>query len=139
LPQSSASRKGYDLFISHANTDKLNYINDLQKVLAKLGINIFYDENSIGWGDNRKQKILNGVADSEFAIIVISGNFFGREWTERELQELLHRQNSIGQKIILPLLYDVSVEDMKSKYHELSEIQCLESNKHSKKEAGCRY
>lgn len=53
-------------------------------------------------GDNWKDKILNGVKKAKFAIIVISENFFDREWTERELNELLSRQNRNGQKLILP-------------------------------------
>lgn len=72
----------YDVFISHANSDKKDLIDDLYHSLRKLGINIFYDRESLEWGDNWKDKILNGTQNAEFAIIVISENFFGREWTE---------------------------------------------------------
>ena len=34
--------KKYDVFISHANKDKSDYVDELYLTLRKLGINIFY-------------------------------------------------------------------------------------------------
>ena len=82
-------------------------------------------EKSLEWGDNWKDKIVSGVDASKFAVIVISKNYFDREWTEKDLNDFLHKQNSIGQKIVLPLLYNISLDDLKLHYPELSEIQCL--------------
>lgn len=121
--------KDYDVFLSHANADKLVYVNDLYDSFRRLGVSIFYDKEEIEWGDNWKDRILQGVAKSEFAVIVISKNFFGREWTERELNEFLNRQNAAGQKIVLPLLYGISVQDLQAQYPTLSEIQCVSSDK----------
>lgn len=126
--------KDYDVFISHADKDKLKYVDDLYNGIKLLGIRIFYDKDTISWGDNWKQTILDGTQESEFAIIVISSNFFGREWTERELKEFMHRQNASGQKIVLPLLYDISVEDMKKQYPFLEDIQAIETINYSKEE-----
>lgn len=128
------NQKEYDVFISHANRDKLDYVDELFVAIRKLGIKVFYDTEEISWGDNWKQVILDGTAKSEFAIIVISKNFFGREWTERELDEFLKRQNASGQKIVLPLLYNTTVEEMKEKYPKLGEIQALETDTHTKEE-----
>lgn len=119
--------KEYDLFLSHANDDKLAYVDGLYDCLKKLGIRIFYDKEELEWGDNWKQRILDGTAKSEFAIIVISNNFFGREWTERELSEFMQRQNESGQKIILPLLYNITLDELKEKYPYLTDIQCLKT------------
>lgn len=124
----------YDLFLSHANKDKLPYVNELHKELLKLGINVFYDKDCIDWGDKWKENILNGTANSEFAIIVISGKFFGREWTEKELHDFLLRQNNLNQKIVLPLLYNVSPEQVIAEYPELEDIQYLETKKYNKKD-----
>lgn len=127
-------RKTYDLFLSHANADKIDYVDELYSILKKLGINIFYDKEELAWGDHWKNKILEGVSDSEFAIIVISENFFGREWTERELNQFLHLQNESGQKIILPLLYGIEFNDLKDKYPQLEFIQGIKSNSISKED-----
>ena len=127
-------RKKYDVFISHANKDKLSYVNDLNKVIKKLGINIFYDTDVLSWGDNFKQVILDGTAESEFAIIVISKNFFGREWTERELDEFLAQQNATGQKTVLPLLYGITFDELKEKYPTLGDIQAITTKDYTKPE-----
>lgn len=127
-------RKQYDLFLSHANADKLSYVDDLYSYLNTLKIDIFYDKEELSWGDNWKDRILEGTEKSEFAIIVISKEFFGREWTENELNEFLQRQNESGQKIILPLLYNISYEDVKEHYPELEYIQSIKVNEHSNEE-----
>jgi hypothetical protein len=123
--------KDFDVFISHSNADKIGYVNELFLTIKKLGINIFYDSDVLSWGDNWKDTILRGTEQSEFAIIVISESFFGREWTEKELSELLSRQNNIKQKIILPLLHNITVEQLKEKYPSLQYIQSISSDKYS--------
>lgn len=126
--------KDYDVFISHANKDKSDYVDELYLTLRKLGVNIFYDSDVLSWGDNWKQVILDGTEKSEFAIIVISENFFGREWTERELEEFLKRQNANGQKIVLPLLHNVTLEKLVEIYPDLGDIQMISTDRFSKEE-----
>jgi len=133
-PKAQNNPPKYDVFISHANKDKSDYVDELYLILRKLGINIFYDSDVLSWGDNWKQVILDGTEKSEFAIIVISENFFGREWTERELEEFLKRQNANGQKIVLPLLHNVTLDKLVEKYPDLGDIQMISTDKYSKEE-----
>lgn len=121
----------YDVFISHADKDKEDYVESLYKSLSMLGINIFYDKQSLEWGDNWKDKIIDGTKKSEFAIIVISQNFFGREWTKKELSEFLNRQNNNGQKIILPILHNITIRQLKKKYPSIADIQAIDSSKYT--------
>lgn len=129
----------YDVFISHANEDKQSYVDELKNSLDKLNIKIFYDKETLEWGDNWKDKILEGVKKAEFAIIVISENFFGREWTEKELGEFLNRQNQNGQKIILPIIHNISVEQLRQKYPAVANIQALDSSKYSCDEIALKF
>lgn len=121
----------YDVFISHANKDKEDLIEELYQSLNALGVKIFYDKESLEWGDNWKDRILKGTKKAEFAIIVISENFFDREWTERELAEFLNRQNRNGQKLILPILHNITAEQLKEKYPLVADIQAIDSSKYS--------
>ena len=121
----------FDVFISHANKDKEDLIEELYQSLNTLGVNIFYDKESLEWGDIWKDRILNGTKKAEFAIIVISENFFDREWTERELAEFLNRQNRNGQKLILPILHNITTEQLKAKYPFVADIQAIDSAKYS--------
>lgn len=121
----------YDVFISHANADKENLIEELYQSLKKLDIKIFYDKESLEWGDKFKDKILDGTKKAEFAIIVISENFFDREWTEIELNEFLNRQNRNGQKIILPIIHNITIQQLKEKYPTVADIQAIDSKTYS--------
>ena len=121
----------YDVFISHANKDKVDYVDELKASLEKLKIKIFYDKDSLEWGDNWKDRILNGTKKAEFAIIVISENFFDREWTERELSEFLSRQNRNGQKLILPILHNITVSQLQEKYPSVADLQAIDSSKYN--------
>lgn len=121
----------YDVFLSHANADKLDFVDELNNSLVQLGVKIFYDKSALEWGDDWKARILDGLKKAEFAIIVISENFFDREWTERELNELLNRQNRNGQKLILPILHNITMEDLVSKYPAVADIQAINSNDYS--------
>ena len=129
----------YDVFLSHANQDKTSYVDDLKKSFDKLNIQVFYDKDTLEWGDNWKNKILEGVKKAEFAIIVISDNFFGREWTEKELMDFLNRQNQKGQKIILPILHEISVEKLQEKYPAIADIQALDSSKYTCDEIALKF
>uniref|UniRef100_UPI00402845FE toll/interleukin-1 receptor domain-containing protein n=1 Tax=Ruminococcus bicirculans (ex Wegman et al. 2014) TaxID=1160721 RepID=UPI00402845FE len=121
----------YDVFISLANQDKEELIEELYQSLQKLGISIFYDKESLEWGDNWKERILNGTKKAEFAIIVISENFFDREWTERELSEFLNRQNRNGQKLILPIVHNITMQQLHEKSPKLADIQAIDSSKYN--------
>lgn len=124
-------RKMYDVFLSHASKDKISYVEELKQTLDILGIDVFYDKDTIEWGDAWKKKIYEGLEKSEFAIMVISENFFDREWTELELKELLERQNEEGQKLILPILHNITPEQLKAKYPIVADIQAIESKDNS--------
>lgn len=119
--------KEYDVFLSHANDDKGEIVDELYTSLKSLGINIFYDKTAIEWGDNWKERILEGTKKAEFAIIVISTNFFDREWTEKELSEFLSRQNQNKQKIILPILHKITIEQLRNQYPTVADIQAIDS------------
>lgn len=125
------SRKMYDVFLSHASADKLGYVEDLKQTLDILGIDVFYDKDTIEWGDKWKEKIYEGLEKSEFAIIVISEHFFGREWTEEELKNLLERQNAEGQKLILPIVHNITTDELKEKYPAVADIQAIDSKNNS--------
>lgn len=121
LPSTHAFQ--FDVFVSHANANKEELVNKLTTALSKLDVSIWYDANILDWGDNWKLQIANGLKKCRFGIVVVSPEFLGREWTEKELNELLQRQNETGEKVVLPLLYKLTVEDMKKQYPQLADFQ----------------
>ena len=114
----------YDVFISHASQNKKSLVDSLcASLIDKLGVTVWYDTNELEWGDNWKEKINDGLKKCRFAIVILSPEFLNREWTERELYELLNRQDARQNKLVLPLLYNLTVEQMKERYPVLESIQ----------------
>ena len=126
--------KDYDVFLSHANKDKKTFVRELKKELEKLDISIFYDEDSLAWGDDWEKRIDDALNKCEFAIVVLSKNFFGRAWTEKELNSLLERKNALGQKLILPIIHGTSIRTIKKKYPQIASIQAIQTSNYSAKD-----
>lgn len=117
----------YDIFISHASKDKEAYVEKLKLGIEAAEITVFYDEDSIAWGDCIKERIDEALANCKYAVVVISKNYFGRSWTEYELKMLLERQNQENSKIILPILHKVSKRNFVKHYPKLENIKFLYS------------
>jgi len=86
--------KDYDVFISYARKDKDKLVDELHEQFKKLNVKIFYDAESLEWGDDWKSKISKTINSCKYGVVIISNNYFGREWTEKELNELLRQKNA---------------------------------------------
>lgn len=125
--------KNYAIFVSHSSDDKINYVDDLVEEIKTLGITVFYDTDVINWGDNLKEKIDMGLKNCKLAVIVISPTYFGKEWTEYEIQSLLIRQNKENGNLILPILHNVSKDEFVKHYPLLKDVCFKYSKSQSKK------
>lgn len=118
----SANNGRYDVFVSHASKDKLKYVDKLVEAIKQVGLTVFYDKESIAWGDSIQEKVDEGIESCRLAVVVISKAYFDRTWTEYELKSLLKRQNIEGRKIIMPILYGVRKKELVKHYPSLSDI-----------------
>ena len=123
----------YSVFVSHSSEDKIEYVEDLVNEIKNLGISVFYDQDVITWGDNLKEKIDFGLKNCQLAVIIISPSYFGREWTEYELKVLLERQDAEKTKLILPILYKTSKEELVKHYPSLTHVLFKYAKSQSKK------
>ncbi|AOW46889.1 hypothetical protein A4S02_09050 [Acetobacter ascendens] len=101
----------YDVFISHASEDKDSFVRPFAERLTALGIKPFYDEMSLTWGDSLRRRIDLGLARSRFGIVVLSRNFFAKEWPQRELDGLVALEVQ-GQSRILPIWHEISKDEV---------------------------
>lgn len=76
--------KKWDIFISHASEDKETFVRDLAKKLRSFKIKVWYDEFTLKPGDSLVNSIDKGILDSEFGLIILSKNFFNKNWTDYE-------------------------------------------------------
>lgn len=78
----------FDVFISHASEDKEDLVQELADKAKVAGLKVFYDRDAIRWGDSLRARIDHGLANSRFAVVVLSEAFFRKEWPKRELDGL---------------------------------------------------
>lgn len=108
-------RKNPDAFICYDSRDK-EFVCSLYTLLTKRLVKVWYDEFSLEVGDSLIKKMEEGLQSCKYAILVISKNFLSnKRWAEREFRSLIHREIKESRKIILPIWFDVSAENI-SKY-----------------------
>lgn len=84
ISRSAEMVREFDVFLSHASEDKPK-IRRLKIKLEDLGISVFFDEDSITWGDSLVEKINHGLLKSNFFIPFLSESFSRKGWTNKEL------------------------------------------------------
>lgn len=104
----------YDAFISHAVEDKIPIANELCAKLERAGLKIWYSGKELGIGDSIEKTIEKGLHRSRYGIVIFSPTYLAKNWTIREFYTLLAKEIE-EQKVILPVLYNISLDDLKNK------------------------
>ena len=102
----------WDAFLCHASEDK-EYTDQLYAALGKQGVKVWYDKFVLTIGDRLLRKIDEGLLKSKFGVVVLSVNFFNKEWPQTELDALLGLEMSDGRKRILPIWLDLEAADVR--------------------------
>jgi hypothetical protein len=105
--------KQYDFFISHATEDKESFVQPLAESLERENVKIWYDKFQMKIGDSLRKKIDEGLKSSKYGIVVLSRDFFKKNWTEYELNGLVAREMN-GVKVILPIWHNVTRDEVLS-------------------------
>jgi hypothetical protein len=112
-PPVAPETKGYDVFISHASEDKDDIVRPLAAALRGEGLSVWFDEFELRIGSSLRRGIDAGLANSRFGVVVLSASFFGKGWTNYELDGLVTREiASDGRQIILPLWHRITKDDV---------------------------
>jgi hypothetical protein len=111
-PATGAISKSYDVFISHASEDKDDVVRDLAHGLQRHGLEVWYDEFALRIGDSLRRKIDVGLSTSRFGVVVLSPDFFSKNWSQYELDGLVTREMSGERQIILPVWHGVTRDDV---------------------------
>jgi hypothetical protein len=101
----------WDVFISHASEDKSAFVRPLAEELQRAKITVWYDEFSLILGDSLRESIDRGIADSRLGVVILSRNFFRKNWPRNELNGLLSLATSQGKRLI-PIWLDVSAAEV---------------------------
>lgn len=101
----------YDVFISHASEDKADFVRPLAEKLRGEHLEVWYDEFSLRIGDSLRRSIDKGLKHARYGIVVLSPNFFAKEWPEWELDGLVAREIATP-GILLPVWHEVKRDDV---------------------------
>lgn len=122
------SEKKYDVFISYASEDKDSFVRALAVELERYSIRVWYDEFTMKLGDSLTKLIDTGLQSCRYGVIVLSKHFLEKNWPDYEYRSLLSRQVN-GENVILPLLYGISVDDVRAYSLYLADIKSLSVGK----------
>jgi hypothetical protein len=109
-------------FISHSSKDK-KFVRQLAADLVANGVSVWLDEQRIRVGDSIPEKVAQGVAESDFFLLVISENSVGSAWVQKELNAALVKEIERRRVTVMPLkLDDAKVPDsiVDKKYADFS-------------------
>jgi TIR domain/Domain of unknown function (DUF1883) len=104
--------KEYDVFISHASEDKADVVRPLAEALRARGLVVWFDEFELRIGDSLRRKIDAGIRASHFGIVVLSPSFFGKGWTNYELDGIVTLGVTQGRSVVLPVWHKVTQKDV---------------------------
>ncbi|EBU4242559.1 toll/interleukin-1 receptor domain-containing protein, partial [Salmonella enterica subsp. enterica serovar Eko] len=124
----------YDFFISHANEDKDTFVRPLVDELNRLGIIIWYDEQTLEVGDSLRRNIDLGLRKANYGIVILSHDFLNKKWTQYELDSLINRAVYDDNKIILPIWHNINAQEVSKYSHYLADKMALQTSLYSVKE-----
>ena len=101
----------WDVFISHASEDKDQVAGPLAEKLATLGLRVWLDKNQLKIGDSLRDKIDEGLSQSEYGVIILSPSFFSKRWPKQELDGLMSLESD-HEKKILPVWHNVTATEV---------------------------
>jgi hypothetical protein len=110
VPEAATTEEARDVFISHANEDKDTVARPLAVALQARGWRVWFDEYELTIGDGLRRTIDRGLATSRYGIVILSPQFFAKDWPQRELDGLVARETTSGDKVVLPVWHGVDAK-----------------------------
>lgn len=101
-----------DVFISYASEERESVARPLAELLTSLGVSVWFDKFDLKIGDSLRRKIDQGLTTCRYGIVLLSPSFFGKHYTNRELDGLAQREVD-GTKVILPVWIGVDEQEVR--------------------------
>jgi len=105
-----------DIFICHASEDKEKHVETLVQLFKKHNIAYWLDKHELTIGDNLEREIRRGIENSKFTLVIFSASFMNKKWANRELEYIRKREKEEGDTFLLPIIEDVSQQQILARY-----------------------
>ena len=89
---------------------------------------VWYDEFTLRVGDSLRRSIDKGLGQSRYGVVILSHNFFRKEWPQKELDGLIAREID-GKKVILPIWHNITKEEVLKHSPTLAGLYAANSGK----------
>lgn len=101
----------YDIFLCHAWDDRRTTAKELNNALEKVGISVWFSENTVLLGSNLMREIDKGLSKSRAGLVLVTESFIKRIKAEgvadKELSALLARD------LLVPIVHGVTYDDLR--------------------------
>jgi hypothetical protein len=125
----------FDVFISHAYEDKETFVRPLAEALVARNLRPWYDEFTLRPGDSLRRSIDHGLLTSQAGVVVLSPAFFGKRWTNYELDGLVQLAGGDPNQVagagsggrLIPVWHEVGAGDVTRYSPSLANLVALQS------------
>ena len=121
----------YDVFLSHSNLDKEEFVSELSDKLEGREIKVFEDVKVFKMGQSQTDMMNMGILNSRFVVIFLSPNFIKSGWSDYEFKSFLNREINEKRIIILPIWHNVSYDDVRDYNPFLVDKFALDTKKYT--------
>jgi hypothetical protein len=73
---------------------------------------VWFDEINIKVGQSIRQEIERGIAGCRFGVVIVSPDFFAKQWTQAELDALFGKNVDAGGNTVLPIWHHISKDEV---------------------------
>ena len=101
-----------DTFICHASEDKVAIALPLHEALTQLGVYSWLDEPEIRLGQSIRQSIDAGLARCRSATVILSRQFFAKNWTQYEMDGIVGRAMQ-GEILLFPIQHGITIQEIR--------------------------
>jgi hypothetical protein len=102
-----------DVFVSYASEDRETVARPLAEALQASGYHVWFDDFVLEVGDSLRREIDRGLSRCRYGVVILSPNFFAKQWPQKELDGLSARESAGQRKLILPVWHQLSGEDLR--------------------------
>lgn len=89
---------------------------------------MWFDEIKIKVGQSIRQEIEKGIAHARFGVVILSPDFFAKQWTQAELDALFSKKMSTGDNLILPIWHRITRDQVQEQSPLLAGILALNTS-----------
>lgn len=119
--------KKWDVFISYASEDRDSVARPLAEGLRRHGLRVWFDKFELRVGDSLAKSINYGLANSSYGVVVLSPDFLGKKWTQKELAALVSLEEEERGRI-LPVWHRLGANELRKSVPILADIIAVQAS-----------